>query len=128
MFLPTTFQEGAGNGLRSDLLRKKSLSFCRRQLKNATHRRELIISKKMAPVIIVSFITHHSPTLTSWMSTLWVIFGCYAHHFLLFYNFACPPRRNQVLRIKRIMGSTAPINTPGRTKFNFASLSASGNL
>jgi len=46
MFLPPTFQEGAGNGLRSDLLHyvaEKRLSFCRRQLKNATHRRELII-------------------------------------------------------------------------------------
>jgi len=48
MILPTTFQEGAGNGLRSDLLysvSEISLSFCRRQLKNATYRRELSISK-----------------------------------------------------------------------------------
>jgi len=49
MFLSTTFQECAGNGLLSDLLHciaDISLSFWRRQSKNATHRREHIISKK----------------------------------------------------------------------------------
>jgi len=52
MFLPTTFQEGAGNESRSDLLHcvaEKNLSFCCRQLKSATHRREIIISKKKWP-------------------------------------------------------------------------------
>ena len=82
----------------------------------------------MAPIIIVSLITHNSPNSTSCMSTLWVIFGCYAHQFLLFYDFTCPPRRNLALRLKWLMGSIDPVNTPGRTKFNFVSFSDSGYL
>jgi len=104
MFLPTTFQECAGNGLPSDLLHcvaEISPSFWRRQSKNATHRRELIISKN-GPSNYFSLITHHSRSLTSCMRTLLVIFGCFAHQILLFYNFTCPPRRNQALRLKRM--------------------------
>lgn len=76
MFLPTTFQEGAGNGLRSDLLHcvaEKNLSFCRRQFKNATHRRELVISKKKGPN---NYCFPHNTSLTN-LNIMHELSACY---------------------------------------------------